>query len=66
MVNFRGFTLERRGSCAGRGRRRPKAIVALARKSRPRYIRADRWYYRAIATVFATVTALAAMRWAQD
>jgi hypothetical protein len=40
--------------------------VALARKSRPRYIRVGRLYYRAIATVFATVTALAAMRWAQD
>ena len=42
------------------------AIAALARKGSPRHIRAGRWYYRAITTVFATATALAAMRWAQD
>src|SRR5438552_11176608 len=42
------------------------AVAALARKGSPRHIRAGRWYYRAITTVFATATALAAMRWAQD
>jgi len=42
------------------------AIAALARKGSPRHIRAGRWYYRAIAIVFVTATALAAMRWAQD
>jgi hypothetical protein len=42
------------------------ATAALARKGSPRHIRAGRWYYRAITTVFATATALAAMRWAHD
>ena len=42
------------------------AIAALARKGSPRHIRAGRWYYRAIAVVFATATVLAAMRWRQD
>jgi hypothetical protein len=42
------------------------AAAALARKGRPRHIRAGRWYYRAITAVFATATALAAMRWSQD
>ena len=42
------------------------AIAALARKGSSRHIRAGRWYYRAITAVFATATALAAMRWAQD
>jgi hypothetical protein len=42
------------------------AIAALARKGSPRHIRAGRWYYLAIIAVFATATALAAMRWAQD
>jgi hypothetical protein len=42
------------------------AAAALARKGSPRHIGAGRWYYRAITTVFATATALAAMRWAQD
>ena len=42
------------------------AIAALARKGSRRHIRAGRWYYRAITAVFATATALAAMRWAQD
>ena len=42
------------------------ATAALARKGSPRHIRAGRWYYRAITTVFATATALAAMRWTQD
>jgi hypothetical protein len=42
------------------------AIAALARKGGGRHIRAGRWYYRAITTVFATATALATMRWAQD
>ena len=42
------------------------AAAALARKGSPRHIRAGRWYYRAITTVFATAAALAAMRWAQD
>jgi hypothetical protein len=42
------------------------AIAALARKGGPRHVRAGRWFYRAIAAVFATAAALAAMRWAQD
>jgi hypothetical protein len=42
------------------------AIAALARKGSPRHIQAGRWYYRAITAVFATATALAAMRWRQD
>jgi hypothetical protein len=42
------------------------AIAALVRKGSPRHIRAGRWYYRAITVVFATATALAAMRWQQD
>src|SRR5512142_1109537 len=42
------------------------AAAALARKGSPRHIRAGRWFYRAITAVFATATALAAMRWAQD
>src|SRR5438105_4693193 len=42
------------------------AIAALAAKGSPRHIRAGRWYYRAIAVVFATATILAAMRWQQD
>jgi hypothetical protein len=42
------------------------AIAALARKGSPRHIRAGRRYYWAITVVFATATALAAMRWRQD
>jgi hypothetical protein len=42
------------------------AIAALSRKGSPRHIRAGRWYYGAISTVFATATVLAAMRWRQD
>ena len=42
------------------------AAAALTRKGSPRHIRAGRWYYRAITTVFATAIALAAMRWARD
>ena len=42
------------------------AIAALSRKGSPRHVRAGRWYYRAICTVLATATALAAMRWRQD
>ena len=42
------------------------AIAALARKGRPRHIRAGRWFYRAITVVFVTATALSAMRWRQD
>jgi hypothetical protein len=42
------------------------AIAALARKGSRRHVRAGRWYYRAITTVFATATVLAAMRWRQD
>jgi uncharacterized membrane protein len=42
------------------------AIAALARKGSARHIRVGRWYYRAVTAVFATATALAAMRWAQD
>jgi hypothetical protein len=42
------------------------AAAALTRKGSPPHIRAGRWYYRAITAVFATATALAAMRWARD
>ena len=42
------------------------AIATLTRKGSPRHVRAGRWYYRALAAVFATATALAVMRWAQD
>ncbi len=42
------------------------AAAALARKGSPRHIRAGRWFYWAITVVFATATALAAMRWRQD
>jgi hypothetical protein len=42
------------------------AAAALTRKGSGRHIRVGRWYYRAITTVFATATALAVMRWAQD
>ena len=42
------------------------AVAALSRKGSPRHVRAGRWYYGAISTVFATATALAAMRWRQD
>ena len=42
------------------------AIAALARKGSPRHIRAGRWFYWAITVVFATATALSAMRWRQD
>ena len=42
------------------------AIAALTRKGSPRHIRAGRWFYRAIAVVFATAIALAIMRWRQD
>jgi hypothetical protein len=42
------------------------AVAALARKGSPRHVRAGRLYYRAIAVVFATATALAIMRWRQD
>jgi hypothetical protein len=42
------------------------AVAALARKGSPRHVWAGRWSYRAITVVFATATALAAMRWRQD
>jgi hypothetical protein len=42
------------------------SIAALTRKGSPRHICAGRWYYRAITVLFATATALAAMRWRQD
>jgi hypothetical protein len=42
------------------------ATAALVRKGSPPHIRAGRWYYRAIAVIFATATILAAMRWRQD
>jgi hypothetical protein len=42
------------------------AIAALTHKGSPRHVKAGRWYYRAITVVFATATALAAMRWRQD
>jgi hypothetical protein len=41
------------------------AISALTRKGSARHIRAGRWFYRAIAVVFATAIALAIMRWRQ-
>jgi hypothetical protein len=42
------------------------AIAALARKGSPRHIRAGRMFYRALAVVSLTATALTAMRWRQD
>ena len=42
------------------------AIAALGRKGSPRHIRAGRWFYQAIAVVFATATGLSVMRWRQD
>jgi hypothetical protein len=42
------------------------ATAALTRKGSPHHIRAGRWYYRAISTVFATAAGLAIIRWAQD
>jgi hypothetical protein len=42
------------------------AVAALSRKGSQRHVRAGRWFYRAIGTVFATATALAVMRWRQD
>jgi hypothetical protein len=42
------------------------AIAALTRKGSARHIRAGRWFYRAIAVVFATAIGLAIMRWRQD
>jgi hypothetical protein len=42
------------------------AVAARARKGSQRHVRAGRWFYRAITVVFATATALAAMRWRQD
>ena len=42
------------------------AAAALSRKGSPRHIQAGRWYYRAIAVVFATATILAVIRWRQD
>jgi hypothetical protein len=42
------------------------AMAALVRKGSPRHIRAGRGYYWAITVVFATATAVAAMRWRQD
>jgi len=42
------------------------AIAALTRKGSPRHVKAGRCFYWAITVVFATATALAAMRWRQD
>jgi hypothetical protein len=42
------------------------AVAALARKGSTRHVRAGRWFYRAIAVVFATATALSILRWRQD
>ena len=42
------------------------AVAALTRKGSRRHIRAGRLFYGAITVVFATATALAAMRWRQD
>lgn len=42
------------------------AVAALAGKGSPRHIRAGRLFYRAVAVLYATATALAVMRWRQD
>lgn len=42
------------------------AIAALTRKGSPKHVRAGRWFYSAIAVVFASATALSIMRWRQD
>jgi hypothetical protein len=42
------------------------AAAALTRKGSRRHVRVGRSYYWAITVVFATATALAAMRWQQD
>jgi hypothetical protein len=42
------------------------AAAALTRKGSPRHVRAGRWYYAAITTVFVTAAGLAVMRWRQD
>ena len=42
------------------------AIAAFTRKGSSRHVKAGRCYYWAITVVFATATALAAMRWRQD
>jgi len=42
------------------------AVAALSRKGSPRHFRAGRWFYRAVAVVFATAIALGVIRWRQD
>ena len=42
------------------------AGAAFAPKGSPRHVRLGRWYYVAISVVFATATALAALRWRED
>jgi hypothetical protein len=42
------------------------AVAALTRKGSARHVRAGRWFYRAITTVFATAAALSILRWRQD
>jgi hypothetical protein len=42
------------------------AIAALTRKGSAQHVRVGRWFYRAIAVVFLTATALSIMRWRQD
>ena len=42
------------------------AGAALTRKGSARHIRLGRWYYGAIAVVFATAAGLAVLRWRQD
>jgi hypothetical protein len=42
------------------------AVAALTAKGSRRHVRAGRWYYRAISTVFATALALTAMRPRED
>lgn len=42
------------------------AIAMLSRKARGNHTRAGNLYYRSLMVLFATMSALAAMRWAQD
>jgi hypothetical protein len=42
------------------------ATAALSRKGGPHHVRAGRWYYRAVSTVFATAVVLTAIRPRED
>lgn len=42
------------------------AVAMLSRKGRGNHTRAGVWYYRSLIVVFASMTALAVMRWADD